>query len=516
MSERRLNRMDIRELVLQIRAESRDRQIQRDTGIDRRTVKRYREWAKEQGLLGGPMPDQEALQALVDRTLKDKGLPQNQSTVEGYRVAISQWIKEEVEVCAMWNRLRERGYAGSYSAVLRFVRTIDPVLPEVVGRIERKPGEEAQVDFGYVGLMLDPKSGERRKTWAFVMVLAWSRHVYVEFVFDQKVETWLRCHRNALEFFTGVPERIVVDNLKAAITQAIWDDPQVQYAYRECAEHYGFRIAPCRPATPEHKGKVENGVGYVQGNFMGGRTPTSLTQANQDVLVWCNTTAGLRIHGTTKEKPLERFEQVEKARLKPLPATAYDIAIWKKAKLHRDCYVVFEGSYYSAPFRLVGQKLLICAGSRQVRLFTEKYELVATHERAQKPGERLTHPDHLPKEILPGLLLDRENCREDAQAVGPATLQVVEALLADPVVDRLPTAGKLVRLGKRFSPERLEAACQRALLFGDPTYKTVKGILTKGTDQEPVPIPVELPPATTFARQPAEMVGPLAEVSSWN
>ena len=281
------------------------------------------------------------------------------------------------------------------------------------------PGEVAQVDFGYVGLMLDPQSGERRKTWAFVMVLAWSRHVYVEFVFDQKVETWLRCHRNALEFFQGVPERIVVDNLKAAITQAIWDDPQVQYAYRECAEHYGFRIAPCRPATPEHKGKVENGVGYVQGNFMGGRTPTSLTQANQDVLVWCNTTAGLRIHGTTKEKPLERFEQVEKERLKPLSATAYDLAIWKKAKLHRDCYVVFEGSYYSAPFRLVGQKLLICAGSRQVRLFTEKYELVATHERAQKPGERRTHPDHLPKEILPGLLLDRENCREDAQAVGP-------------------------------------------------------------------------------------------------
>ena len=177
--------------------------------------------------------------------------------------------------------------------------------------------------------------------------------------------------------------------------------------------------------------------------------------------------------------------------------------------MHRDCYVVFEGSYYSAPFRLVGQKLLICAGSRQVRLFTEKYELVATHERAQKPGERLTHPDHLPKEILPGLLLNREDCREDAQVVGPATLQVVEALLADPVVDRLPTAGK-------FSPERLEAACQRALLFGDPTYKTVKGILTKGTDQEPVPIPVELPPATTFARQPAEMVGPLAEESSWN
>jgi len=516
MTERRLNLMDIRELILQIRAESRDRQVARETGIDRRTVKRYRKWAKEQGLLEGPMLSQEALQVLVDKTLEEKKPPQNQSTVESYRGEISQWIKEKVEVMAMWQRLKERGYEGSYSSVLRFVRVLEPSVPETVVRVERKPGEEAQVDFGYAGLMMDPHSGELRKTWAFVMVLAWSRHMYVEFVFDQKVETWLRCHQNALEFFGGVPERIVVDNLKAAITQAIWDDPQVQYAYRECAEHYGFRIAPCRPATPEHKGKVENGVSYVKGNFLGGRTPTRLTQANRDVRIWCNTTAGLRIHGTTKEKPLERFEQVEKARLKLLPAAAYDLAIWKKVKLHRDCHVVLDGSYYSAPFRLVGQKLLICAGSRRVRLFTEKYELVATHERATKPGERHTHPNHLPAEKLPGLLLDRENCRDEAAMIGPAVLQVVEGLLADPVVDRLTSAGRLVRLRKRFGDERLEAACARALLFGDPTYKTVKGILTHGTDQEAAPIPVELPPATTFARQPAEMVGALAEVEAWN
>jgi transposase len=462
------------------------------------------------------MLGQDALQVLVDQTLEEKKPPQNRSSVASYRPEIAQWIKEKVEVTAMWQRLKERGYTGSYSSVLRFVRVIAPVLPETVVRVERKPGEEAQVDFGYAGLMEDEHSGERRKTWAFVMVLSWSRHIYVEFVFDQKVETWLRCHQHALEFFGGVPERIVVDNLKAAITQAIWDDPQVQYAYRECAEHYGFRIAPCRPATPEHKGKVENGVAYVKGNFLGGRQPTRLSQANREVQVWCSTTAGLRIHGTTKEKPLERFEQVEHARLKPLPANAYDLAIWKKVKLYRDCHIVLEGSYYSAPFRLVGQKLLVCAGSRQVRLFTEKYELVATHERAEKPGERHTHPSHLPVEKLPGLLLDRENCHADAATVGPATQQVVEELLADPVVERLMSAGRLVRLRKRFGDERLEAACQRALLFGDPTYKTVKGILVKGTDQDPAPIPVELPQATTFARCPAEMVGSLAEVTAWN
>jgi len=290
----------------------------------------------------------------------------------------------------------------------------------------------------------------------------------------------------------------------------------VQYAYRECAEHYGFRIAPCRPATPEHKGKVENGVSYVKGNFLGGRTPTTLTQANREVRAWCLTTAGLRIHGTTKEKPLLRFEQVEKARLKPLPESEYDLAIWKKVKLHRDCHVVLEGAYYSAPFRLVGQKLLACAGSRQVRLYTEKYELVATHERAQKAGERRTHPNHLPAEKLPGLLLDRENCHAEAEEIGSATQQVVESLLDDPVVERLASAGRLVRLRRRFGDERLEAACRRALLFGDPSYKTVKGILTQGTDREPEPIPLELPPATTFARRPAEMVGTLAEVEAWN
>jgi hypothetical protein len=272
--------------------------------------------------------------------------------------------------------------------------------------------------------MLLDAEGNLRKAWAFVMVLGWSRYAYVEFVFDQKVETWLRCHRNALEFFGGVPQRLVIDNLKSGITQAIWDDPQVQMAYRECAEHYGFLILPCRPATPEHKGKVEGGVGYVQGRFMGGKGILNLVQANREVRQWCQEEAGMRIHGTTKEQPRRRFEEVEKGRLKPLPETAYDLAIWKKAKLHRDCHIVFEGSYYSAPFRLVGQSLWVCAGTRQVRLFNEKYELVATHERATKPGSRQTHRDHYPPEKLPGLERTREGCLAQAAELGPAIQQV--------------------------------------------------------------------------------------------
>jgi hypothetical protein len=383
--------------------------------------------------------------------------------------------------------------------------------------VERKPGEEAQVDFGYAGQMVDPVTDSLHRTWAFVMTLSWSRHQYVEFVFDQKVETWLRLHRNALTWLGGVPQRVVTDNLKAAVIKAVWDDPEVQQSYRECAAHYGFLIAPCRPRTPEHKGKVEQGgVHYVKRNFLGGRRPTTITQANQDVLVWCNTQAGLRVHGTTKERPLLRFQEVEQARLQPLPETPYDMAVWKKAKLHRDCYVEFDKAYYSAPYRLVTQSVWVCGGIQQVRIFTLKHQLVATHDRAQRPGERLTHLDHLPPEKVPGLTLDRDDCLAVATRIGTATHQVVQTLLDDPVLDRLPSVGRLLRLRRKFGDQRLEAACQRALYFDDPAYKTIKRILTQGLENEPLPCPVLSPQASVFVRSVEELIGDVLGGESWN
>jgi len=518
MNERILNIMDIRELLIHIRAESSNRQVYRDTGVDRRTVQRYREWAQEQKLLEGEMPGLEELLVKLEGRFQEKMPPQNQSSVEGYRGLIKDWVKAGVEVAAIRQRLMERGYTGSYASVWRFVNTLKADKPpETVTRVETKPGEEAQVDFGYAGRMIDPASGELRKAWAFVMLLSWSRHQYVEFVWDQKVETFLRCHRNAFEFLGGVPGRVRIDNLKAAILKAVFDDPQVQYAYRECAEHYGFLIAPCRVATPEHKGKVEQGgVHYVCRNFLGGRIPTTIHQANRDVLVWCNTTAGLRIHGTTQEKPLERFEQVEKACLKSLPESPYDLAVWKNVKLYRDGYVTFEKAFYSFPCRLYPGRVWVCGGSRQVRIFDAGYHLVATHERAQKPGERHTQLDHLPPEKVPGLIQDRDSLLAEARVVGPATLQVIQTLLDDPVLYRIPTAGRLVRLKNHFSVERLEAACRRALAFDDPSYKTIKRILAQGLEAEKQVPPVTIPVATTFARSAEELVAPLAEVQSWS
>jgi len=509
MAGRRIALMDIRELLRHLRATDSDRAVQRDTGIDRRTVQRYRSWATQQSLLSGPLPALEDLQRLVHQTLTTPAPPQMVSSVEPFRAQVVELRAQGTEMVAIWERLKERGYTGSYSAIRRFVRTLEPKQPQAFARIETAPGEEAQVDFGYAGRMLDPQSGQFRKAWAFVMVLGFSRHQYVEFVWDQSVATWLLLHRHAFEFFGGVPKRIVLDNLKAAITKACWDDPQVQQAYRECAEHYGFLLAPCRPRTPEHKGKVEQGgVHYVKRNFLGGRTPTSITQANTGVVEWCRTTAGERIHGTTKTQPLHQFEQFEQARLHPLPSAPYDLAIWKRAKVHRDCYIVFDNAFYSVPFRLIGQSIQVRGGSREVRIYTADCQLVATHPRAQQAGERLTHPDHLPPEKLPGLLVEEEQCRAAACDIGPATREVVEAILGDGVLDRRRTVVRLLGLRERYGDQRLERACKRALRFEAPTYVTVKRILQQDLDQEE-PTVARPAPARTFVRNAGELLGHL-------
>ena len=190
----------------------------------------------------------------------------------------------------------------------------------------------------------------------------------------------------------------------------------------------------------------QGGVHYVKRNFLGGREMTSITQANQDVKVWCLTTAGQRTHGTTKKQPLVQFETVEKTALQPLPEIPYDLAVWKQVKLHRDCYVVFDNAYYSAPFRLVGQQLRVRGGGQEVRLYTSDYQLVATHERATEAGQRITNPAHLPPDKLPCLVLDREACQAVAADIGFATTALVGRLLADPVVDRLSMTRRLLRL----------------------------------------------------------------------
>src|SRR5258706_7330120 len=523
--------MDLVELLRLLRQGASDRRLTQALRHNRRTVAKYRTWVTEQGLLEGAMPTAAELQRLHVATLPPLAPPQQRSTVEVYREEIAAMRARGMELAAIRARLEERhSHPVSYSAVWRLVRRLEPAsAPEAFVRVEGKPGSGAQVDFGYAGLTLDPKTGAVRKTWVFVMVLSYSRHQYAELVFDQRVETWLLCHVHAFAGFGGVPERVVPDNLKAAIVRASFTEPEAQRAYRECAEHYGFLIDPNPPHTPRLKGKVEQGgVHYVKRNCMAGRSvpdtpPPAVETLNAALRTWCLQTAGRRVHGTTKQAPLARFQQMEQAVLRPLPPRPYDPAVWKRASVYRDCYVTFAGAYYSAPYRLVGQAVWVRGGTRTVEVYSAQHELVATHDRAAAPGERLTQLMHLPPEKVPGLTLTRESCRAQAVAIGPATAALVDQLLAHRPEDRLRAAGKLVRLGQSDSPVCLEQACTRALAFGAADYATVKRIVLGGPEV-PVVTTVDSPaPSTTtrasrrpylFMRQASEFVASLFGASS--
>jgi hypothetical protein len=315
-------------------------------------------------------------------------------------------------------------------------------------------------------------------------------------VFDQTIASWLRLHRAAFEFFGGVPRRVVLDNLRAAIVHAALYDPEVQRSYRDFAEHYGFLIAPCRPRTPEHKGKVEQGgVHYVKRNALAGRTFRDVHEANRHLGRWCVEIAGRRVHGTTKRIPLEVFDQVERAALGPVPPTPWELVEWKKAKLHADCHVVFAGAYYSAPHRLIGQRLWVRGTPSKIQLFHD-YALVAMHLRA-RPGQRRTLTAHLPP--------DKVRYPADAGLVprtchrGRPRLCRVHRRALD---DRRSIASECGSPPPRpaLGAPRLEAACARALTVGECRYQTVKTILISALDQQPLPA---LTPAATSSVPPA-------------
>ena len=358
--------MDLLELVRLLRQGASDRPLTRVLRHNRRTIAKYREWATQQGLVQGELPTAAQLQALHTVTLPALPPPQQRSTVEAYRDEIAALRARGLEAAAIRVRLEEtHGRPVSYSAVWRLLQRLrteeGATMREhgrgVVVRVEVPPGSEAHVDFGYAGLSVDPHSGAGRKTWVFVMVLAFSRHLYAALVFDQRVETWRLWHAHAFACCGGMPTRVVPDNRKAAVVRASFTEPEAQQAYRECAEHYGFLIDPNPPRSPHLKGKVEQGgVHYVTRNFLAGRCaadspPQPVDTRNAALRRWCLEVAGRRVHGTTKQQPLERFPAVEQAALRPLPPTPYVPAVWKRVTVYRDCYVTFAGAYYALPTR---------------------------------------------------------------------------------------------------------------------------------------------------------------------
>lgn len=471
-----------RQVLVRLKAGESVREIARSGLMGREKLAQLRVIADRLAWLdpGDELPSDEAIAEVME---SGKRASSTVSGVEPFREVVRCWSSAGVQGRAIHSALRrEHGYAGSYSSVMRMIVQLREELPaDVTVRLSFAPGEVAQVDFG-AGPVLAHPDGKPRRTWAFVMTLAHSRHQYVEFVWDQSSATWLGCHRRAFEWFNGVPERVIVDNAKCAIVKACRHDPLVQRAYAECAEGYGFKIEACAPHDPQKKGIVESGVKYVKGNFLPTRRHRDLADLNAQARAWVMQEAGTRIHGTTRERPLALFA-LEQPLLRRLPAVAPDLGSWHRLVLHRDCHVQLDRAYYSAPSALVGKTLWVRATDSAVTIY-EDYRHVATHPRAQRAGQRMTVGAHLPANARIYFERDRRWCTGQAQEVGPGCAELVAQLLSDRISERLRAAQAVLALGKRYGAQRLEAACHRALAHASPHYRTVKTILATGADQQ--------------------------------
>jgi transposase len=273
----------LQELIRLHRQGEGSRRIARQLRMGRDTIRHYLRALKAAGLLDGEpdeLPELEALRGALAAQMPPRPPALHVSTLEGWREVIEGMHRRGAGPRAIFDRLRleHPDFPGSLSAVkrlcARLTRERGVLAEDVVIPVETEPGALAQVDFTFVGKLYDPDQGVLRKCWLFLMTLGHSRHMHCQLAFDQKVATWVRLHVEAFESFGGVPRVIVPDNLKAAVIRAAFaadDDPAIQRTYRELARHYGFRIDPAPPRSPEKKGKVESNAKYVKGNFLAPR-----------------------------------------------------------------------------------------------------------------------------------------------------------------------------------------------------------------------------------------------------
>lgn len=483
MTNRRFEMYEYRQILVRMRQGESDRELARGGLIGRKKAQAMRARALLCGWLDPSLALPDDVQLML--VLKPKrGRPAMSSTLAPFRTQVEAWADQGIAGTTIYRALvRNHQFAGSYSAVRRFLQRHESTRPVAATTVlEFAPGEAAQVDFGAGPQLIDRATGEVRRSWVFVMTLCFSRHQYAEIVWRQDIETWLACHRRAFEWFGGVPQKLTIDNPKCAITRACARDPEVQRAYGECAEGYGFRIDALPPRQPQMKGRVEAGVKYIKSAFLPLREFLDLEDANRQLRTWIALEAGSRIHGTTRKAPLRLFTELERALLSALPDVPPELAAWARVKLHGNCHVRFDNVSYSAPYRLVGQSLWLKATDTTVKLYHE-HALIAVHPRRRAPGDRHTIIEHLPPEAIAYRMRDPQWCLKQAQAIGEACHTLIGRLFAHRVLDHLRAAQGVVGLAKRFGPARLEAACARALAFDDVRYRSVKTILEKGLDQ---------------------------------
>jgi hypothetical protein len=309
------------------------------------------------------------------------------------------------------------------------------------------------------------------------MRLSYSRLDYYEVVFDQKVATWINCHINAFNFFGGVTQVVKLDNLKAGVVDANFYEPVYQKEYNRFAKHYGCLLSACRAYKPQEKGKVESGIKYVKNNFFAGRSFSKNKMLNDQLSNWL-TDANARVHGTTKVKPIELFQQEEARQLIALPLTAFSLEEWHLRKVGKDCHITIDNNYYSVPSKYVSWDVMVSLGYEIIKIYADD-ELVTTHARSKKKGVFTTNISHYArnKRSCPGFAEHDEKYTSTLKRIGDNCAQMLTYLQQEHKRDWYRTAKGIVRLRQFYSDDLIDKACLRAMHYGAVGYGKIKKIL---------------------------------------
>lgn len=347
------------------------RGIARELGLSRNTVRKY--------LRSPEIP-------------KARPPAERVSKLEPYKQYIERRLSHGVDNCVVLLReIRERGYSGGYTILKDLVQpSRRRRVAQATMRFETEPGEQAQVDFGRYRYMTP--EGHERWTWAFVMILAWSRALYVEFVERADTATFIRCHIHAFEHFGGVPQRCLYDNTKLVVLRRdreghpVWNEKFIDFS--ACV---GFDVRLCRPYRARTKGKIERGVGYVKHNFWPSARFVDIEDLNRQGMHWAMSVADVRVHGTTHERPAERLV-AERGKLAAVPGRSrLTVFLREERKVGRDGFVRYGGAWYGVPWTWAGQIVQLDAGTDMVTIFSGE-ERLALHPRAGHSGQRQTLP----------------------------------------------------------------------------------------------------------------------------
>ena len=358
------------------------------------------------------------------------------------------------------------------------------------------------LDFGRLGLIQDPETGRRRTAWALIVVLAHSRHSFVWPTFSQKLEDVIAGLEAAWAFFGGIPRYLVIDNFPAVVAGADALHPRLTRGLLEYSQHRGFITDPARVRHPKDKPHVERGVQYVRERFFRGSNFASLEEMRLAARRWCRDVAGMRVHGTTRRRPLQVFRDEERQALAEWDGEPYEghpLAYRQGPSRSPRGLPVRPLLGAVVPLCSPGQQVEIGLGSKLVRIY-HRGRLLKLHPR-QPRGGRSTDAADYPAELTPYTLRAPDRIKRDAAEYGPAVADFAQRLFDGPLPwAKVRQGHKLIRMGQRYTPERLDAACHRALEVDLIDVRRVERILVRALEEEAVPqLPLPIP-AGRFAR----------------